>query len=68
MFNKTIFSLLAILLLGVMSFAKVVLQNGLDGYEGCTDTHFRSLGDGDTQAFEYIDLNFHDEITIMTAN
>ena len=69
MLNKKIFSLLAVFLFGAISFAdEIVLQNGLDDYTGCSDTHLRSLGDGDRVPFLLQDENYHSEITIETAN
>ena len=70
MLNKRIFSLIAVLLFGVMNFAdEIVLQNGLNDYNGCSDTHLRSLGDGgDEFPFQLQDENYHSNISIETAN
>ena len=69
MFNKKILALLIVFLFGVMNFAaEIVLQNGLNGYNGCADTHLKSLGDGVNMPFDLQNDNYHSEITIETAN
>lgn len=69
MLNKKIFSLIAVFLFGVINFAdEIVLQNGLNGYNGCSDTHLKSIGDGDRIPFTLQSDNYHSSITIETAN
>ncbi len=69
MLQKTLFLLIAVLMLWGMNFAdEIVLQNGHEGYEGCTDTHLRSEGDGVNMDFAYQDINFHSDTYLMTAN
>lgn len=74
MVSKNSMPLLVILLFGTFSFANetIVLQNGLNDYNGCSDTFLRSIGNGKPdpygQPFEYQDENYHSETTIATAN
>ena len=69
MSKKMIFLLIFIFILGVMNSAgEIVLQNGYNGYEGCTDTHLRSEGDGENMPFCYIHINYHSDTHLMTAN
>ena len=70
MLNKKIFSLVAVLLFGTMNFAdEIVLQNGLNDYNGCSDTHLKSLGNGSEKyPFKLQDENYHTNVIIETAN
>ena len=47
---------------------EIVLQNGLNGYNGCSDTHLKSLGDGEKFQFVLQDENYHSNLIIETAN
>ena len=70
MFNKRFFPLIAVFVFGVMNFAdEIVLQNGLNDYNGCSDTHLKSIGNGsDSIPFQLQGENYHSIITIETAN
>ncbi len=67
--HKILLSFLCIFSLGELIIAnEIVLQNGYNGYEGCTDTYFRSEGDGVDMNFNYIHINYHSDTHLMTAN
>lgn len=70
MVRKKIICYLSVLLFAGLCFAQetIVLQNGLNGYEGCFDTHLMSVGNGADFPYMYQDTNFHTSITITTAN
>ncbi len=69
MLQKTLFTFFVILTFSGMNFSEeIILQNGHEGYDGCTDTHFRSEGDGVNMDFQYQDVNYHSDVVIMTAN
>lgn len=57
MINKRIFSFIALLLVSSAIFAtEVILQNGNNGYNGCTDTHLRTHGFEPPHSFWYDNL------------
>lgn len=70
MVSKNVMALLVILLFGTFVFANetIVLQNGLNDYTGCSDTHLKSLGDGERIPFQLQDENYHSNVIIETAN
>ena len=70
MLHKKIICYLSIMLFAALCFAgeTIVLQNGLNGYDGCFDSHIMSVGDGGQFPFQERDKNFHTEITLTTAN
>ena len=69
MFNKRTFLLLAVFLFGAINFAdEIVLQNGLNDYNGCSDTHIKIIGDGDYLPFYLQNENYHTNIIIETAH
>ncbi len=48
---------------------EIVLQNGHNGYNGCTDTYIKINGDGtDLYPFLYFNTNYDTAVTIETAN
>jgi len=64
---KKIVSLLTLALLSSSAFAaEVTLQNGLNGYNGCTDAHLRTQGF--SAPYQYWYDNFAGDSVNITAN
>jgi len=64
---KKFLSFLTLLFLSASIFAaEVTLQNGLNGYNGCTDTHLRTQGFTPPHNFWYD--NFANDSLNVTAN
>ena len=68
--SKNFLWYLSILVFASICFSSetLVLQNGLNGYEGCEDTHLMSVGNGVDYPYSERDKNFHTSITITGAN
>lgn len=67
---KIILSLLCLCFLGDSIFAdQIILQNGHNGYTGCTDTYIKIEGDGtELYPFYYYSNNYDTSITVETSN
>ena len=46
----------------------LTLQNGLEGYTGCSDTYIKSIGNGIDFPFQFRDSNYVNDTAIITAN